>query len=151
MQIGGGLLSLSKKTKTAKLGLHVVTGGLIFQQLLIAIFMATTFRFTQKLARSHSTLSTPHQRGPGGMIYILRASLCLITYRIVFRLVEFCSTQGSPVNPYINHHEFFVYACDAGPMLVALLLMNVWHPGKILRGKMVYVNLGYQGYEMGQN
>jgi hypothetical protein len=88
------------------------------------------------------------RRGPKGMTYVLRASLSLITYRIIFRLVEFCSSQGGPVNSYIEHHEFFVYICDAGPMLVALILMNIWHPGKVLHGKVAYAGIPYQGYQM---
>jgi hypothetical protein len=34
------------------------------------------------------------------------------------------------MNVYINHHEFFVYVFDAAPMFFALLLMNIWHPGR---------------------
>jgi hypothetical protein len=37
------------------------------------------------------------------------------------------------MNVYINHHEFFVYVFDAAPMFFALLVMNVWHPGKVLK------------------
>lgn len=37
------------------------------------------------------------------------------------------------MNVYINHHEFFVYVFDAAPMFFALLIMNIWHPGKILQ------------------
>jgi hypothetical protein len=148
VQIGGGLLSLSKKAKTAKLGLHVVTGGLIFQQLLIALFMAMTISFTMKLKRSNVEQSKTRHHGPRGMTYVLRASLCLITYRIIFRLVEFCSSQGGSVNSYIEHHEFFVYTCDAGPMLVALVLMNIWHPGKVLNAKIAYAGVPSQVYQM---
>jgi hypothetical protein len=36
------------------------------------------------------------------------------------------------VSTYINHHEFFTYVFDAVPMFLSLLLMNIWHPGKIL-------------------
>jgi hypothetical protein len=78
VQIGGGLLSLSKTVKTAKLGLHVVTGGLIFQQALIAFFLAMTIRYTMKLKRTAMAISGG-RRGPGRMVHILQASLMLIT------------------------------------------------------------------------
>lgn len=148
VQIGGGLLSLSKTVKTAKLGLHVVTGGLVFQQALIAFFLTMTIRYTMKLKRS-AMASSGGRHGPGRMVHVLQASLMLITvsglfdrsnrlltriqYRIIFRLVEFCSSEGSSVNNYIKHHEFFVYVFDAIPMFIALVLMNMWHPGKVLK------------------
>lgn len=71
-------------------------------------------------------------RGAKTLLNVLRMSLCLITYRIVFRIVEFSASQGSSINTYTDHHEFFVYVFDAVPMFFALLLMNIWHPGKFL-------------------
>ncbi|KAH6716323.1 RTA1 like protein-domain-containing protein, partial [Leptodontidium sp. MPI-SDFR-AT-0119] len=123
MQIGGGLLSLSKTAKTANLGLHVYTGGVIFQQLLIICFLALTVKFKSLLRRDVSDRGT-RQQGVV-MIRVLRFSLLLITFRILFRIVEFSFSQGTSVNQYINHHEFFVYVFDAVPMFFALLLMNV--------------------------
>ncbi|KAH9216213.1 hypothetical protein DL95DRAFT_460500 [Leptodontidium sp. 2 PMI_412] len=128
--VGGGLLSLSKTAKTANLGLHVYTGGVIFQQLLIICFLALTVKFKSLLRRDVSDRGT-RQQGVV-MIRVLRFSLLLITFRILFRIVEFSFSQGTSVNQYINHHEFFVYVFDAVPMFFALLLMNVWHPGKKL-------------------
>lgn len=52
--------------------------------------------------------------------------MCLMRqFRILFRIVEFSFSQGTKVNQYINHHEFFVYIFDAVPMFFALLLMNI--------------------------
>lgn len=83
VQIGGGLLSLSHKVKTAKLGLHVVTGGLVFQQALIAFFLTMTIRYTMKLKRS-SLSKSGGRHGPGRMVHVLQASLALIT--VSFRI-----------------------------------------------------------------
>ena len=82
VQIGGGLLSLSHKAKTAKLGLHVVTGGLVFQQALIAFFLTMTIRYTMKLKRSAMS-NSGGRKDPGRMVHVLQASLALIT-------VSFC-------------------------------------------------------------
>lgn len=143
-------MSLSKTVKTANLGLHIYTGGVVFQQLLILCFLFLTISFERKL-RYYGTKSS--KRGARTLFWALRASLCLITvschfsppsnppntyrlhsqYRIIFRIVEFSSSQGTTMNVYINHHEFFVYAFDAAPMFFALLVMNIWHPGKILK------------------
>jgi hypothetical protein len=53
--------------------------------------------------------------------------------RIVYRLVEF--TKG--LDPSINalpFHEYYFYALDAFPMMAALLILAVFHPGRFIRG-----------------
>ncbi|KAG0651227.1 putative lipid transporter atnI [Hyphodiscus hymeniophilus] len=130
VQLGGGVLSLSKTVKTANLGLHVYTGGVVFQQALIVCFLCLTIAFQKKLRYCGTDSS---KRGARTLLHVLRFSLCLITYRIIFRIVEFSSSQGSTLNVYINHHEYFVYVFDAAPMFFALIIMNIWHPGKILQ------------------
>jgi RTA1 like protein len=66
----------------------------------------------------------------------------LAQYRIVFRIVEFSAPQGSSISVHIENHEWFVYVFDALPMLLAILLFNIWHPGKVLRDN---ANKGYAG------
>ncbi|KAJ4401150.1 hypothetical protein N0V91_008172 [Didymella pomorum] len=52
--------------------------------------------------------------------------------RIIFRLVEF--TKGfEPGNPML-FNEAYVYCLDASPMCLALLLLSVIHPGRVLVG-----------------
>ena len=72
------MLSLSHKAKTAKLGLHIVTGGLFFQQALILFFLTMTIRYTMKLKRT-TMISSGGLRAPGKMVHVLQASLALIT------------------------------------------------------------------------
>jgi len=54
-------------------------------------------------------------------------------YRIIYRLVQFTAPEGSPRSKYINDHEWLVYVFDAGPMFLAILTMNIWHPGKVVK------------------
>ncbi|KAH7403211.1 hypothetical protein BKA64DRAFT_641216 [Cadophora sp. MPI-SDFR-AT-0126] len=54
-----------------------------------------------------------------------------------FGAIQFSSPQGSSVNKYIEHHEFFLYVFDSLPMFIALVLMNIWHAGKVLNNKEV--------------
>ncbi|KAL8785636.1 MAG: hypothetical protein Q9195_008556 [Heterodermia aff. obscurata] len=60
------------------------------------------------------------------------ASLVLITIRIIFRLTEF-SAGEDPSNP-LPFHEIYFYAFEAVPMFLALAIMSVAHPGKVLKG-----------------
>ncbi len=51
--------------------------------------------------------------------------------RIVFRLCEYA--EGLTSN--IPNHEAYQYCLDSLPMLLALVLLNVVHPGRIMPGK----------------
>jgi hypothetical protein len=52
--------------------------------------------------------------------------------RIIFRLNEL--TKGfEPGNPML-FNEAYVYCLDASPILLALLLLSVMHPGRVLVG-----------------
>jgi hypothetical protein len=51
--------------------------------------------------------------------------------RIIFRLCEY--SQGFKSN--IPDHEAYQYCLDSVPMLIALVILNVFHPGRIMRGK----------------
>lgn len=50
--------------------------------------------------------------------------------RIVFRLCEY--SQG--LDSKIPLHEAYQYCLDSLPMLLALVLLNVVHPGRIMPG-----------------
>lgn len=52
--------------------------------------------------------------------------------RIIFRLCQYA--QGTdPSNPVLTH-EAYEYVFDAVPMFIALVLLNVVHPGRVLQG-----------------
>lgn len=60
------------------------------------------------------------------------AVLTSVEIRIIFRLVEF--TKGfEPGNPML-FNEAYVYCLDASPMFLALVLLSVLHPGRVLVG-----------------
>ena len=51
--------------------------------------------------------------------------------RIIFRLCEYSQGLDSP----IPNHEAYQYCLDSLPMLLALIVFNIVHPGRIMRGK----------------
>ncbi|SPQ23522.1 188dcaef-3bc2-413c-a467-a8a255d564fa [Thermothielavioides terrestris] len=58
--------------------------------------------------------------------------LLFILVRIIFRMAEFA--RGiTPDNP-VPFHEAYSYALDCFPMMVALLLLAIYHPGRYLVG-----------------
>jgi hypothetical protein len=68
------------------------------------------------------------------LLYVLFACLALITIRIIFRMVEFATGLDPSKNP-IPYHEVYFLVLDALPMLIAILLLNVIHPGRVLQGE----------------
>ena len=53
--------------------------------------------------------------------------------RIIFRLVEFTGSIDPSTNP-IPFHEYYFYTLDAFPMMTALLILAVVHPGRFITG-----------------
>lgn len=53
--------------------------------------------------------------------------------RIIFRLVEFTGGMTPEENP-IPFTEAYAYALDAFPMMLALLILAIIHPGRVLQG-----------------
>lgn len=58
--------------------------------------------------------------------------LTLPKVRIVFRIVEFAGGV-TPSNP-VPFHEAYSYALDCFPMMIALLILAIWHPGRYMIG-----------------
>lgn len=56
----------------------------------------------------------------------------LTQMRIVYRLIEF-GDRAEASNPLVGD-EIYPFMLDAFPMLLALVILNVMHPGLVLRG-----------------
>jgi len=126
MQAGGGLIINSDTPRIALMGIHIYMGGIGLQQVFILGFVALVVRFHYKMNRLGGSTGTEWKRP----LYVMYASLNLITIRIIFRLIEFSSGVYSPM----TMHEAPFYCLEATPMFIALLLWNVWHPGQVLVG-----------------
>ena len=75
------------------------------------------------------TMSSKSQ--PLRLLYVVYDVLTLITIRIIFRLIEYASGFESS----IPRQEAYQYVFDSLPMLVALVLFHIVHPGRIMNGK----------------
>lgn len=91
------------------------TQGLL---LLLNVLYAVLFLITV-ITHTH----TPHLR-----FSILTRSM---EGRIIFRLIEYYDGLESA----IPNHEAYQYCLDSLPMFVALVLLNICHPGRIMPGK----------------
>ncbi|KAI8679524.1 hypothetical protein NCS57_00230600 [Fusarium keratoplasticum] len=125
---GGSLLSNDEDQNLVRIGQKIYMAGVGVQLGIIVIFSGLTAFFYYKLREIEG-------RDIGRMkwlIWTMLLVLILIIVRIVYRLVEF----GPGVNEHndLLTHEGYPLGLDAFPILFALVLLNVMHPGFVLRG-----------------
>jgi RTA1 like protein len=132
--IGGDMANPGSDSSTIMTGVHIYMGGIGLQEFFILVFLTLAVRFhiqMQRVERTDGLYGTPKGQWRK-MIYALYASLIFITVRIIFRLVEF-SSGISTSNP-LPYHEVYAYVFDALPMILAIFVWNIVHPGGILVG-----------------
>jgi hypothetical protein len=127
------MMTISKDFKTLQNGLHIYTAGVALQELFILIFLYLVFTFQRRLSRSN--LSPGRISQAKKLIYVMYLSLALISFRILFRIIEFSAGAGTGLTHEFRVHEVYQYVFDAMPMWFALVAMNILHPGKVLQGK----------------
>jgi len=132
IQIAGGLMTISNNFKTLQNGLHIYTAGVALQEFFILCFLFLVFTFHRRLLREETIPG--RLRGAKKLLIILYASLGLISFRILFRIIEFSAGAGTGLTHEFRSHEVYQYVFDAMPMFFALTLMNVLHPGTVLAG-----------------
>ncbi|KAJ5627410.1 hypothetical protein N7528_004837 [Penicillium herquei] len=112
---------------TEMMGLHVYMGGVGLQQFFVIMFVICAIFFhRQILQQKRSDMKTALL-----LLYVLYGVLALITLRIIFRLCEY--SQG--LDSQIPLHEAYQYCLDSLPMFIALVMLNVIHPGRLMPGK----------------
>ncbi|EIN12916.1 RTA1-domain-containing protein [Punctularia strigosozonata HHB-11173 SS5] len=130
--IGGGMAANTGHTasdaREVQNGLHVYMGGIALQQFFILLFLFIAYNFQRKVSRAPASQVPPYKWRH--LLYGLYGALVLITIRIIYRLVEFSGknlTKG-----FVPSHEVFYYCFDALPMLLAIWIFHVVHPGRYL-------------------
>ncbi|KAK9325286.1 RTA1 like protein-domain-containing protein [Lipomyces orientalis] len=125
-------------SSTVMLGLHIYMGGIGLQEFFILVFTCLTIHLHHRmLSMEHSGKLDPDKLNRGSipwpwMLYAIYTALVMITVRIVFRLCQY-ARGTDPSNPVLTH-EAYEYVFDALPMLLALVTLNIIHPGRILQG-----------------
>ncbi|KAK8117786.1 uncharacterized protein PG998_006067 [Apiospora kogelbergensis] len=128
--VGGSMASPGASGDIIQKGLTVYLVGMGVQQFFIAIFCIFMIRFNIRQRQGYGYAGKGDWRP---LIYALYATLVCITIRIIYRIAEFAGGI-TPSNP-IPFHEEYSYALDVFPMMVALLILAIWHPGRFLTGR----------------
>ncbi|KAH8703307.1 RTA1 like protein-domain-containing protein [Talaromyces proteolyticus] len=139
VQAAGALLSSSKDASdsTVQLGLHLYMAGIGIQEFFIVCFTGLLVILHRRLIRQEQRGVMLERLNNGTLrwrwlFYGMYFALAMITIRIIFRLAEYA--RGTDVNNPVLTHEAYVYVFDATPMFLALVALNILHPGRILSG-----------------
>ena len=121
---GAALIGKSESnSESPDTGNNILLAGLcvqVFSFLIFLILLAVFLRRTRK-----ATTST----GEGGLMRFSGAlviSSLLVYVRTVFRMAE--TAEG--VGGYASSHEAFFGVLEFAPIVVAILVLGWWHPGK---------------------
>lgn len=126
-----------------KLGQNIILVGLFAQLAVFGFFVIVALLF-QIRGRAH------FQTLPASVTWrkhlnVLYATSILILIRSLFRIIEYIMGDGS----YLLRYEVFVYVFDATLMLLAMIMVNVVHPGDIATMLKKKSHMG-SGFELGE-
>ncbi|KAJ5734846.1 hypothetical protein N7533_013249 [Penicillium manginii] len=131
LQLAGAAITTSDDNSTINTGLHIYTAGVALQQFFIICFTVLSVIFRRRLSRE---CDPERAKSVQPLLYTLYLSLALISFRVIFRIIEFAGDNTSKLATTISNHEIFIYIFDSLPMFFALVIFNVIHPGKIFVG-----------------
>ena len=135
------MINSQNTLQTQHNGLHIYMGGIGLQLFFIAVFITLAVHFQRLVNRENFYVATPGEEGGSGrqeksakqatrLCIVLYVVLVLIIFRNIYRMIEF----SAGVHSSVTEHEWYTYVFDAAPMLTALVVFNVFHPGMTLRG-----------------
>ncbi|CAK7208048.1 hypothetical protein SEUCBS139899_010882 [Sporothrix eucalyptigena] len=130
IQVYGAATATQNDIPTSQVlrSLHIYMGGVGVQ--LLFILICCTFGFKLWTIMRREAAQFPSIRPAMLLLYTQFIVLALIIIRIIFRIVEYSSGLKST----IPNHEVFQYCLDTLPMFIAIVMYNVVHPGRIMRG-----------------
>jgi hypothetical protein len=125
-QISGAALvgSAQSKQRDPTTGKNILLGGLAIQVAITFVFLVLLFLFLQK---SRGVLMA--KNGKKAFVISFVVATLLVYLRTCFRLAEVA--QG--LSSYLFTHEAFFAGLEFAPIACAMLLFNIWHPGRCLR------------------
>ena len=128
---GGGLMASSKDLSGFQKGEHIIIGGLFIQIIGFGTFVIVTALFHRRILRYPTNASRTVSQPWHIYLWILYCASALIFVRSIFRTIEYI--QG--YDGSLQSTETFLYVFDATLMFSAVVVFNVYHPGRIIRGR----------------
>ncbi|KAJ5674932.1 uncharacterized protein N7477_004866 [Penicillium maclennaniae] len=132
IQATGGIMDSDFSNEMNRIGLHIYTAGIAAQEFFIVCFCGLLFVFHRRMREGYSEYSRGNQWRT--LVFAMYATLGCITIRIIYRLIEFADTNTAGTSPLtVNEAPFYCLECL--PMFGAMIIWNIWHPGRYLQGE----------------
>jgi hypothetical protein len=113
--------------KLAIAGEKIVIAGLALQVATFIVFLVASIDFHIRMNRKTRTSPDTNMAGDWKkMLWVLYSVSTLILFRCTFRLIEYAMGNAA----YLISHEWTLYAFDAVPMFLVLILLLVLRPSK---------------------
>jgi hypothetical protein len=115
-------------------GLNLYMGGIGMQEGFIVLFLGLVVKFHRDQLQAERTgrLAADKIAGWRWMTWALYTCMLAITIRIIYRLIEFSAGLGDS-NP-LPKNEPLLYILESTPMFLAILIWNIFHPGRYMHG-----------------
>jgi hypothetical protein len=128
-QLGGAGVQVTEDAKIMDIGKKVVLVGLIFSLVVFAFFVLIAVRFHRRLGDTPTAVLTlnPDVKWRRYMWALYSAYFALMIRNLV-RTIQFGASRTAPVNT----EEAYIYVFDAFLMFLVMLMVVVYHPGRLI-------------------
>lgn len=126
---GAGLMAQTGEGSDPKMATNIITGGLVFQIIIFAIFVLATAIFHRRFSRDGPGVAAAEGIPWNQTLRMLYLTSALVMVRNIFRVAEF--VQGN--DGYLLSVEWPVYVFDAVLMSITMGLFYWWYPADIGR------------------
>ncbi|KAF7590355.1 hypothetical protein BBP40_002958 [Aspergillus hancockii] len=134
MQAAGGGIMASGSISAMNTGETITIVGLAVQLAFFSVFIVTSTIMHWRIRKTptQKTLERPEkdwsQTTWVSIMAVLYVSSVLILVRSIFRLVEYAQGNAG----YLISHEVFMYVFDSMLMFLAMVVMSIYHPCRLL-------------------
>ncbi|KAF2686701.1 RTA1-domain-containing protein [Lentithecium fluviatile CBS 122367] len=124
---GAAIMGNATAKKTIDLGSTIILVGLVVQVLIFGLFLAAGILFHKRMRKGPGSKSTWEWER---YLVLLYAASLIITFRNVFRVVEYALGDDG----YLLQNEWPIYVFDALPMAAVLIICSLWYVGNLASG-----------------
>jgi membrane-associated HD superfamily phosphohydrolase len=124
--VGAALIGVAESNnKSSDKANNILLAGLVYQVFTFLLFLILLFVFLSKARKAATSTSSSGLRQFSAALVV---SSLLVYLRTIFRLAE--TAEG--VGGYASTHEAFFGALEFAPIVLAIVILGWWHPGKLL-------------------
>lgn len=129
-QLGGAGVQVTGDANIMNIGKKVVLAGLIFSLVVFAFFILIAVKFHRRLNQAPTPLLSmnPDVKWVPYMWAMYVACTAMMIRNLV-RTIQFGASRTTDVNT----KEAYIYVFDAFLMFLSILVLIVYHPGKLIR------------------